>query len=119
MTTSRNQYVAHGGVSPHEKIKIILLCPPYKEIKKIRQGKYVEGSIILGKKLLQTATTNEFNDEDFDRLLQDHHDFVLKKISALSAKLEVNKIDPEKVWKFVGKKKFLIINEKMLEKLKY
>ncbi|HAU0794597.1 TPA: hypothetical protein JBH26_00590 [Legionella pneumophila] len=115
----RNQYVAHGGESPHEKIEITLLCTPYKEIKKIRQGKYVEGSIILGKKLLQTATTNEFNDEDFDRLLQEHHDFVLKKISDLGKKLEVDKIDPEKVWRFVGKEKSIIIDAKLLEKLKY
>ncbi|CZH22602.1 Uncharacterised protein [Legionella pneumophila] len=115
----RNQYVAHGGVSSHEKVQITLLCPSSKEIKKIRQGKYAEGSIILGKKLLQTTTTNEFNHEDFEILLQDHHDYVLKKISDLANRLGVNKIDPEKVWQFVGKKKSLIIDEKLLEKLKY
>ncbi|MFO9478557.1 hypothetical protein SDB42_06390 [Legionella pneumophila serogroup 1] len=115
----RNQYVAHGGVSTHEEIKITLLCPPSKEIKKIRQGKYAEGSIILGKKLLQTATTNEFNHEAFDILLQEHHDYVSKKISDLSNRLEINKIDPEKVWKLLYKKNSLIINEKTLEKLKY
>ncbi|MFO2857354.1 hypothetical protein SCN05_02330 [Legionella pneumophila serogroup 1] len=119
LISMRNQYVAHGGVSPHEKVQITLLCPPSKEIKKIRQGKYAEGSIILGKKLLQTTTTNEFNHEDFEGLLQDHHDYVLKKISDLANRLGVNKIDPEKVWQFVGKKKSLIIDEKLLEKLKY
>ena len=114
MMTMRNQYVAHGGLSQHEHIDLILLLPPYKKIKKAIYGKSVTGTIKLQKHITQTTTTSLLHDGRFTEIVSELKIFVQNHIAKLNKKLNLDKIDPVLFWGEFPKKDRVVLNEERL-----
>lgn len=113
----RNQYISHGGDSMHEKLHLLLLVPPLKEIKKRLRGKNVSGYVKLQKCLTQTTTISLLNNSELTPLITSLLKAVQIKIKKLTDKLELSRIDPELLWSKFPKEKNFVLNEQSLKSI--